>query len=114
MSAAAGSGQVPDKSLTQAEVRGQTLRQQITALLRTQEMGARELSQALAVSEREVYGHLEHIARSLSSQGQTLRVRQPRCRKCGFVFQDRQRLTRPGRCPQCKQGHLESPRFQIS
>jgi transcriptional regulator len=114
MSAAASSRHQPDKPPAVARDREQTVRQQIVVLLQEQEMGARELSQALAVTEKEVYGHLSHIARSLTSQGRKLRVQPPRCRDCGFVFQDRQRLTRPGRCPRCKQGHLEAPRFQIN
>ncbi len=92
----------------------QTIRQQIVTLLQEQEMGARELSQALGISEKEVYGHLNHIARSVNAHGCKLKVQPSRCRICGFVFQDRHRLTRPGRCPRCKQGHLEAPRFQVS
>jgi hypothetical protein len=114
MSAVDGPRRSHDKPPGLERPRDQTIRQQITALLREQEMGARELSQALAVTEKEVYGHLSHIARSLTSQGHKLRVRPPLCRNCGFEFEDRQRLTRPGRCPSCKQGHLESPRFRIS
>ena len=114
MSAAGGSKRSHDESLALERSREQTLRRQIMALLQEQEMGARELSQALSISEKEVYGHLDHIARSLASRGHKLRVRQPRCRHCGFVFEDRQRLTRPGRCPSCKGGHLEAPRFQVS
>jgi len=90
-----------------------TIRQQIMALLQEREMNARELSQAVGISEKEAYGHLGHIARSLIAHGHKLRVQPSQCRSCGFVFQDRQRLTRPGRCPRCKQGHLEAPRFQI-
>jgi len=91
----------------------QTIRQQIILLLQEQELGARELSQALGISEKEVYGHLSHIARSVNAHGHKLKVQPSRCRSCGFVFEDRHRLTRPGRCPRCKQGHLEAPRFQV-
>ncbi|HAA04868.1 MAG TPA: transcriptional regulator [Syntrophobacteraceae bacterium] len=91
----------------------QTIRREIVTLLQGQEMGARELSQALGISEKEVYGHLNHIARSVNAHGGKLKVQPSRCRQCGFVFTDRQRLTRPGRCPRCKEGHLEAPRFRI-
>ncbi len=113
MSAPAGTRESRGSSVVVAQSREQTVRRQIMELLRQQELGARELSQAVAISEKEVYGHLTHIARSLGSQGQRLQVHQSRCRNCGFVFQDRQRLTRPGRCPNCKHGHLEAPRFHI-
>jgi hypothetical protein len=29
------------------------------------------------------------------------------------VFKDRTRFTKPGRCPRCKGGHLEQPRYEI-
>jgi transcriptional regulator len=92
----------------------QTVRQQIISLLTERAMGAREVSQTLGIAEREVYAHLPHIARSLSSQGKQLVVQHSRCLNCGYRFEDRQRLTRPGRCPRCKEGHLEPPKFQVT
>ena len=32
---------------------------------------------------------------------------------CGYVFEDRRRLTRPSRCPACKRSSLQSPSFRI-
>jgi len=29
------------------------------------------------------------------------------------VFEDRRRLTRPGRCPQCRRSKLQNPSFRI-
>ncbi len=90
-----------------------TVRQEIITLLEGQEMGARELSQALGIREKEVYEHLPHIARSLGAQGKKLVMIPARCLTCGFVFEERRRFTRPGRCPKCKQGRLQPPAYRI-
>ena len=92
----------------------ETIRQQMIVLLTEREMSARELSQAMGILEKEVYEHLPHIARSVAVQNQKLIIRPVRCLACGYVFRDRKRFTRPGRCPRCKKSHLSEPRYQIS
>jgi predicted Zn-ribbon and HTH transcriptional regulator len=91
----------------------QTIRQEMIELLSEEEMNARELSQALGIQEKEVYEHLPHIARSVAAQGKKLIVRPFRCLVCGYVFKDRKRFTRPGRCPQCKEGHIQRASWRI-
>ncbi|MBN2124328.1 MAG: transcriptional regulator [Deltaproteobacteria bacterium] len=92
----------------------QTVRQRMIALLGERDMSARELSQALGIRERLVYEHLDHVARSLASHGKRLEPVPFRCLHCGFIFKERKRLTRPGRCPRCKKGHLETPVYRIT
>jgi hypothetical protein len=36
------------------------------------------------------------------------------CRKCGFVFQKREKLKKPGKCPICRSESIEEPLFGIS
>ena len=91
-----------------------TLRQQIIELLSAGEMDARDLSQGVGIKEKEVYEHLVHIARSLAAQGSKLTIRASQCLQCGYVFKDRRRFTRPGRCPRCRESHLTSPFYHIS
>ncbi len=90
-----------------------TTRQQIIAILMEQETGARELSKMVGASEKDIYAHLEHIAKSVVSQRKKFVVRPSRCRTCGFEFKHRRRLSRPGRCPNCKGSHLEEPLFHV-
>jgi len=90
-----------------------TIRQKIIALLAEADMDARELSRELGIKEKEVYEHLAHIDRSLAAKGGRLVVRPSECLNCGFVFKDRRRLTRPSRCPRCRESHLTNPSFQI-
>jgi hypothetical protein len=91
----------------------ETIRQQMIALLIEGEMSARELSQAMSIREKEVYDHLPHIARSLAVQNKKLIIQPAQCLSCGYIFEDRKRFTRPGRCPRCKKSHLDVPMYRI-
>lgn len=91
----------------------QTIRQQIIELLSERDMSAREVSQTVRIREREVYEHLPHIARSLAAQRKKLIILPFQCLACGYVFEERKRFTRPGRCPRCKKAHLERPMYRI-
>ncbi len=92
----------------------ETIRQRIMTLLIDKEMDARELSQTMGIREKEVYEHLPHIARSVAAQRKKLIIQPVRCLACGYVFKDRTRFTRPGRCPLCKKSHLEEPKYKIT
>lgn len=90
-----------------------TVRQRINELLSRSQMDARALSQALGVKEKDIIGHLSHLARSVQNRGQKLLISGCGCLDCGFEFKDRRRFTRPGRCPRCRSTHLSVPEFRI-
>ena len=91
-----------------------TTRQQMFILLQQERLGARDISQALGLMEKEVYNHLEHIAKTARSQGYRLETDpEAACLACGFVFKERQRFTPPGRCPKCRATHLSEPLFHL-
>ena len=92
---------------------GQTIRQQMIDLLSEEEMTDRDLSQALGIPEKDVYAHLSHIARSLGPRKQKLRITPIQCLSCGYVFRDRKRFSRPGRCPRCKDSRVQRPVYTI-
>ena len=91
----------------------QTIRQRIIDLLEEGEMSAREISGAIGITEKEVYGHLDHIRKTLARSDRRLLVHPARCKGCGFEFVVRQRLTKPGRCPGCRHPHITDPRFKV-
>jgi len=91
----------------------QTIRQEIFHLLNEKEMTAREISQAIGIREREVYEHLPHVALSAAAQKRKLVVLPFECLSCGYVFQQRNRFTRPSRCPRCRKTHLERPVYRL-
>jgi len=91
-----------------------TIRQQIVNLLRKAELEAHDLSPLLSIPEKEIYPHLEHIARSLNREGGRLLIRPCQCLACGFVFKERHRFTRPGRCPVCRATRIRPPAYRIA
>jgi predicted Zn-ribbon and HTH transcriptional regulator len=103
-----------DQSSPRVPERVETVRAALREALRSGEHSLRELSQLLGVSERDLLEHLEHLARSLLSTGERLAIDPPRCLACGFGFEERTRLKRPGRCPACKATRISMPRFAIT
>ncbi|MEW6587334.1 MAG: transcriptional regulator [Nitrospirota bacterium] len=93
--------------------RRETIRQQIMGALEGRTLSAQELSGEVAVSEKDIYEHLEHIQRSSIRGGNTLRTMPAVCKKCGFVFRKRDKLSKPGKCPVCKSSFIEPPLFSL-
>jgi hypothetical protein len=92
---------------------GETLRRAIGELILGEPLSARDISVQAHITEKEVYGHLEHIRVSLHAYGSHLEVTPAECRSCGFVFAKRDRLTTPGKCPICRSETIFEPLFAI-
>lgn len=90
-----------------------TLRQRLIALLEEEVCDQRDISQSLRISEKEVPGHLAHVRRSLAATRKSLEIHPAECLACGFVFKERRRFSRPGRCPRCRRTRIAPPRFHI-
>lgn len=93
--------------------RNVTVRAELRGALRDGLLTARDLSVRVGISEKDVAEHLEHLRRSLKPEGERLEVEHARCLACGFVFRDRERLTKPSRCPRCKGQRLTPARYGI-
>ena len=91
----------------------QTIRQQIAYLLCSNDLTLRDLSQAVGITEKEVENHLPHIERSVRNQGKKLVEIPYQCLSCGFVFDKRSRFSKPGRCPSCRNSHIQRARYHI-
>jgi predicted Zn-ribbon and HTH transcriptional regulator len=90
-----------------------TVRERIAQALRVAQLTAREISERASVQERDVPEHLRHLEYSLAHSGEQLRASPPHCIKCGFEFSQRERHSRPSRCPRCKSERISPPSFQI-
>ncbi|MGE5239672.1 MAG: transcriptional regulator [Chloroflexota bacterium] len=93
--------------------RRETVRQQIISVLEGATLSAREISALVKVAEKEVYEHLTHIQRQLWTKQRALVVVPAECRRCGFQFRKRGRLTKPGRCPVCRGESVREPAFTV-
>jgi predicted Zn-ribbon and HTH transcriptional regulator len=94
--------------------RAETIRESIASELREAPLTARELSERLGVAEREIGPHVEHLGRSLRARREQLVLDPPHCLGCGFVFAQRARPSKPGRCPACRATRIAPPRFSIA
>lgn len=90
-----------------------TVRDRICAALRQRPHTALQISAAVGIAHREVIGHLEHLRRSLPHRGEQLEVAPARCPACEYVFEDRDKLGRPSRCPECRAQRVQPPRFSV-
>ncbi len=93
--------------------RGESVRRALRELLSHSTLSARDISAILGIPEKEVYGHLAHLRRSLHGGGIRFHLVPALCRQCGFVFSKRERPTKPGKCPQCRATAIQPPEFRI-
>lgn len=93
--------------------RTRTIRAAIRRELVAGPMTALELSSAVGIPHKAVAEHLEHLRRSARAAGERFEIEPAECPACGFVFRDRERLTRPSRCPVCRSERVEAPRFRV-
>lgn len=91
----------------------QTPRERLLQALTAEPVSARTLSQAVSLSESEVVDHLQHLQKTLKTRNRRLVLTPATCLDCQFVFQKRDRLTRPGKCPVCRSTHLSEPLFSL-
>lgn len=91
-----------------------TIRQEIIDMLAgSAPLRLMDIAQIFSLKEKEVCEHLEHISRSVKSRKQKLVIIAPECQACGFVFKNRSRFSKPGRCPECKSQRIQEPEFRL-
>lgn len=88
-----------------------TVRQQIAEMLR-QPRTSSSIAHELKLTRDEVEDHLKHLLKSAKAAHQHVRVEPARCRNCGYTF-SQDKITKPGKCPECKGTHLYEPLIQI-
>jgi hypothetical protein len=92
----------------------QTMRQRLVGLLTGSRLSSYQLAQLLGIPERQVEDHLGHVVKTIARDRDRRFVLEPSgCQDCGFVFRDRRKLTRPGRCPRCRSENISAPRYGI-
>ena len=83
-----------------------TIRQELVSILGNGELTASGLSKMIGKSERELYDHLQRLFESRS-----IKIIPAECLKCGYVFRDRKKVKKPGKCPKCKGTYIQPPLF---
>ena len=92
----------------------QTTRQRIVELLTGSRLSSYQLAQLLGIPERQVEDHLVHVVKTVGRNKEKRFILEPSaCQDCGFLFRERRKLTKPGRCPSCRSEHITAPRYGI-
>jgi len=91
-----------------------TARQRIIELLTDTRLSSRQLAQLIGLPERQVEGHLAHVAKTIGRDKTRRFILEPAmCPTCDFIFRERTKLTRPSRCPRCRSEGISAPRYGI-
>ena len=87
-------------------------RRELIPLLQDKKMSLSEIARAVHEKPKDVLEALTHLAKSSRHDEYELLVTPAECRKCGFEFRT-EKLSRPGKCPQCRATWIYEPLFEV-
>ena len=90
-----------------------TVRRQLRDVLSTTPRTVSSLAREMGLRRAEVEEDLRHAIRSARTAGERVDVEPARCKSCGFVF-DREKLTKPSKCPECRGTRIFEPLISIA
>jgi transcriptional regulator len=90
-----------------------TRRRELIDLLSQQPRSVSSIAREMGLRRGDVEEDLRHAVRSAVAAGYRVEVMPARCKTCGFVFSD-ERLTKPGRCPSCKESRVLEPQIRLA
>jgi transcriptional regulator len=82
-------------------------------LVSAQPRTASSLARELGLDRRDMEDDLRHLIRTARALGHDVVVEPARCKSCGFVFEE-DRLTKPGRCPACRESRIYEPLIRVA
>jgi transcriptional regulator len=88
-----------------------TRREQLIEILTKEEKSAQQLANDFKVEMFEILEDLKHIRYSIKPK--KLKIKPAQCKKCGFLFEKRSRVKKPGKCPRCRAEWIMAPLFRI-
>jgi predicted Zn-ribbon and HTH transcriptional regulator len=89
-----------------------TLRTDLLRMLTAEPRSVSSIARQLGLNRGDVEEDLRHVIRSARAAGHRVIVEPARCRACGFTF-DENRLSKPGKCPQCRGTWLYEPQIRV-
>jgi transcriptional regulator len=87
-------------------------RRDLIPLLLDRTMSLSEIAREVHETPKDVLDALTHLSKSSRHAEYELIVEPAECRKCGFEF-GTDKLSRPGKCPQCRGTWIFEPRFAV-
>jgi predicted Zn-ribbon and HTH transcriptional regulator len=87
-------------------------RRNLMEILAVEPRTASSLAREFQLDRRSMEDDLRHMIRSARAAGHRVIVEPARCKSCGFIF-DQDRLSKPGKCPECRGTRLYEPLIRI-
>jgi transcriptional regulator len=78
----------------------------------SQPMTPSALARELGLNRRDIEDDIRHVVRSARAAGYRVNIEPARCKDCGFTFSE-EKLSKPGKCPECRGSRLFEPVIQI-
>ncbi|HVL69317.1 MAG TPA: hypothetical protein VM364_18815 [Vicinamibacterales bacterium] len=88
-----------------------TLRRQLRDVL-AEPRTVSSLARELGLRRGDVEEDLRHAIRSARAAGELVDIEPAKCKQCGFVF-EAERLSKPGKCPECRGTRIFEPLVSI-
>jgi predicted Zn-ribbon and HTH transcriptional regulator len=89
-----------------------TVRRDLVKLLGQQPRSVSSIAREMGLDRGDVEEHLRHAIRSARAAGHRVVVEPAKCRQCGFTFGE-DKLSKPGKCPECRGTRLYEPQILI-
>ena len=89
-----------------------TIRKQLMEVLAREPRSVSSLAREIGLPRADVEDALLHMITSARAAGHRLVVVPARRRSCGFTFGE-ERLTRPSKCPKCRNSRIFEPQIGV-
>ena len=88
-----------------------TRRQQIIEILQQNKQTAQQLANYFQTELKDIVEDLTHIGKSIKPK--KLKINPAFCKSCNFVFKERNKISKPSKCPRCRSEWIEAQMFWI-
>jgi predicted Zn-ribbon and HTH transcriptional regulator len=89
-----------------------TVRKDLLQMLSIEPRSVSSIARELGLRRGDVEEDLRHAIRSARAAGHEIVVLPARCRACGFTFSE-DKLSKPGKCPECRESRIYEAQIRI-
>ena len=89
-----------------------TVRKDLLQMLSIEPRSVSSIARELELRRGDVEEDLRHAIRSARAAGHEIVVLPARCRACGFTFSE-DKLSKPGKCPECRESRIYEAQIRI-